>query len=154
ETTNNRMELTGALRALQNFDPRDASTLVLFTDSTYVIRGITQWIWAWRQRGWKTAEGRDVSNRDLWEALLREIMRLKPARVEWRYVRGHSGVPGNERADEIAVGFATRRRVDLYSGSLLQYSTAIHDLPEASELPPMRPQEKKEPPYSYLSYHG
>jgi ribonuclease HI len=126
----------------------------MYTDSTYVIRGITQWIWAWRSRGWKTAEGKEVSNRDLWELLSREILRLKPTPVEWKYVRGHTGVPGNERCDEIAVAFATGKHVNLYRGSLLQYSVAIHDLPEDQGLPEMRPKEKKVAAHSYLSYQG
>lgn len=152
-TTNNRMELTGAIRGLAAVtDP--PAMLVVYTDSTYVIRGITQWIWAWRRRGWKSAEGQDVSNRDLWEELSRQVARLKPAEIQWKYVRGHTGVPGNERCDEIAVGFANGRWVDLFEGSLLKYGVAIHDLPEDQELPPMRPNEKKAPAHSYLSFHG
>ncbi len=153
ETTNNRMEMVGAIRALQAIDS-PTSEIFLYTDSTYVIRGITQWVWGWRKRGWKTAEGNEVSNRDLWEELLRQIQRLKPAKIDWRYVRGHTGVPGNERCDEIAVAFATGKRVSLYEGSILQYPVAIHDLPEPQELPPMKVYEKKPAAYSYLSYHG
>jgi ribonuclease HI len=152
-TTNNRMEMSGAIRALQAL-PKGETPVVMYTDSTYVIRGITQWIWGWRQRGWKNAEGKDVTNRDLWEELLRQVMRLKPAPLEWKYVRGHTGVPGNERCDEIAVGFSTGKWVDLYDGPLLQYPVAIHDLPEDQGLPEMRPKEKKAPAYSYLSYFG
>lgn len=154
ETTNNRMEIQGAIEALAALKTPTTESIILYTDSTYVIRGITQWIWAWRSRGWKNAEGKDVSNRDLWEALAKQVQRLKPAKIEWKYVRGHTGVPGNERCDEIAVGFANGKWVDLYKGPLLQYSVAIHDLPEDQPLPEMRPSEKKAPAYSYLSYHG
>jgi ribonuclease HI len=154
-TTNNRMELMGTIKALQSFKGESPNPIHVFTDSTYVIRGITQWIWAWRSRGWKNAEGGDVSNQDLWEDLLRETMRLKDAGIEWKYVRGHTGVPGNERCDEIAVDYAKGRWVDLYKGSILQYPIAIHDIPEDTGLPEMKPkQAAKAPAYSYLSYQG
>jgi ribonuclease HI len=139
------------LRALKKDHP---FPVVLYTDSTYVIRGITEWIWAWRSRGWKNVEGNEVSNRDLWEDLSRELLRLKPLAVEWKYVRGHTGVPGNERCDEIAVAFANGKWVDLYEGPLLNYEVAIHDLPEDQGLPEMRPREKKAPAFSYLSFQG
>ena len=153
-TTNNRMEMMGALQALRSLPEGSTTPIIMYTDSTYVIRGITQWVWAWRARGWKTAEGKEVLNRDLWQELGREVMRLKPTPIEWKYVRGHTGVPGNERCDEIAVGFSSGKRVQLYHGSLLQYDVAIHDLPEDQELPEMRPREKKAPAHSYLSYQG
>jgi len=152
ETTNNRMELSATIQALKMV--RSEIPILLYTDSTYVIRGITQWIWGWRSRGWKNAEGQEISNRDLWEKLSREVQRLKTNGIEWRYVRGHTGVPGNERCDEIAVGFAKGKWVDLFKGSLLKYSVALHDLPESHELPPMRQKEAKAPAYSYLSYYG
>jgi len=157
ETTNNRMEIVGTLRGLAALEAPCSSPIEVFTDSTYVIRGITQWIWGWRTRGWKNGEGKDVANRDLWEELSRQVARLKPVQIQWRYVRGHTGVPGNERCDEIAVAYANGKRVQLYDGPLLQYGIAIHDLPDDLELPPMKPIEaakKKEPAYSYLSLHG
>ena len=155
ETTNNRMELVGALRALASIDETRGEPIHMYTDSTYVIRGITQWIWGWRSRGWKNAEGKDGLNRDLWEELSRQVSRLKTTPIEWKYVRGHTGVPGNERCDEIAVAFANGKRPKLYSGPLIQYGVAIHDLPEDQELPEMRPREEKKPPaFSYLSMHG
>jgi ribonuclease HI len=154
ETTNNRMEMMGALMGLRALPAPYPYPVVIYTDSTYVIRGITEWIWAWRSRGWKNAEGKDVSNRDLWEELSRELLRLKPTTVDWKYVRGHTGVPGNERCDEISVAYANGKWVKLYRGPLLQYDVAIYDLPEDEGLPEMRPREKKAPAFSYLSYHG
>jgi ribonuclease HI len=153
ETTNNRMEILGALKGLKALQ-QPKHPVIVYTDSTYLIRGITQWIWGWRKKGWRNSEGNEVSNRDLWEELSRELGRLKPVAVDWKYVRGHSGVPGNERCDEIAVAFANGKRIDLYSGSLLKYDVAIHDLPEDQELPPMKTYEKKPPAHSYLSYYG
>ena len=95
-TTNNKMELMGAIRSLEEIKGREEPT-VLFTDSTYVIRGITQWIWGWRRKGWKNSEGGEVSNRDLWEKLSQVVGLKKGAKIEWRYIRGHTGNPGNER---------------------------------------------------------
>ena len=157
QTTNNRMELTGAIRALAALKPPLSGDVHLYTDSTYVIRGITQWIWGWRKRGWKTADGKDISNRELWEELSRQVTRLKPATIDWRYSRGHVGIPGNERCDEIAVSFAKTRRASLFEGALLDYGVAIYDLPESHALPePRTGDQKKEkvPAFSYLSLQG
>lgn len=154
QTTNNRMEMMGVIKALRTI-PKGEVPITVYTDSTYTIRGITQWIWGWKKRGWKNAEGGEVSNRDLWEELLSAVLKHKPIAIDWKYVRGHTGVPGNERCDEISVGFSKGQWVDLYDGPLLQYPVAIHDLPEDKGLPEMRPNDKKkEPAYSYLSYHG
>ena len=104
-TTNNRMELTGAIEALTAI--RDlAGTVAVYTDSTYVITGIREWIHGWRRRGWKTSTGTDVLNRDLWEALDRLVAARGKGAIAWHYVRGHAGIPGNERVDEIADGLA------------------------------------------------
>lgn len=134
-TTNNRMEMTAAIRALNKIEPSDAANILLYTDSTYVIRGITQWVHGWRQRGWKNAEGKDVANRELWEELLRQVMRLKPAKVEWKYVRGHSGFDGNERCDQIAVAFSKGYDANLYSGPRSGYTINIESLPAEEPLP-------------------
>jgi len=97
ETTNNRMELTAAIRALEAL--KRACTVELFTDSEYVRRGITEWLPNWKLRDWKTADRKPVKNVDLWKALEQEIERH---RVDWHWVKGHAGVPGNERADQLA----------------------------------------------------
>ena len=152
-TTNNQMELVGAIESLRlAFSRAEASEDVLLcTDSTYVIRGITQWIWGWQKRGWTTAEGKDVLNKDLWIELQREVRGRK---IQWRYVRGHIGVPGNERVDTIAVEYSKGRRPALYEGPLLQYSVPIHDLPPEEALPEMKPKPEKRAVYSYLSLLG
>ena len=154
-TTNNQMELMGTIEALRHVAELKAP-VTLYTDSTYVIRGITQWVWAWRQRGWKTAEGNDVSNRDLWEKLGRLVgARGAEGKVTWLYSRGHVGTPGNERCDEIAVAFSQKKWVDLYQGPLLKYSVAIFDLPEDTALPEMKPKTEKKTAYSYQNMvHG
>jgi ribonuclease HI len=135
QTTNNRMEMAAAIRALAMLEPKEATPIVLYTDSTYVIKGITQWIWGWRSRGWKSADGKDVANRELWEEILRQVTRLKPSNVEWRYVRGHSGYAGNERCDEIAVSFAKNKPDQLYVGPREGYFIDLSELPELEALP-------------------
>ena len=96
-TTNNRMELTAVIRALATLKQPVAARL--YTDSQYVRRGITEWLVAWKARGWRTADRKPVKNQDLWEQL--EAVSARH-RIEWRWVPGHAGVPGNERVDRLA----------------------------------------------------
>ncbi len=96
-TTNNRMELTAVIRALEAL--KRPSELRIFTDSEYVRRGITEWIKSWKTRGWKTADRKPVKNQDLWERLDALAAAHK---IEWRWVKGHAGIPGNERVDRLA----------------------------------------------------
>ena len=106
-TTNNRMELQGALAALQAIEAGAAA--VVYSDSQYVINGLTKWLAGWKRKGWMTAAREPVKNRDLWMQLDTE----NPGRVRWRHVRGHSGDPGNDRADAIARGFAIGKPPEL-----------------------------------------
>jgi len=133
-TTNNKMELSGAIAALRHV-AHEPGAVTLYTDSTYVIQGITQWVWGWRKRGWKTSQGTDVLNRDLWEELSRLASARGPGEVDWRWVRGHVGTPGNERCDEIAVCFSTQTPTDLYDGPFDGYSRPILQLPDDTSLP-------------------
>jgi ribonuclease HI len=96
-TTNNRMELTAVIRALEAL--KRPSKLRVFTDSEYVRRGITEWLRGWKARGWKTADRKPVKNQDLWERL---DALAAGHEIEWRWVKGHSGNPGNERVDQLA----------------------------------------------------
>ena len=96
-TTNNRMELMGAIAALEAL--RKPSRVVLHTDSQYVLKGMTQWIRDWRARGWRTADKKPVKNVDLWQRL---EAAASAHQVEWRWVRGHAGDPDNERVDALA----------------------------------------------------
>ncbi|MFN3886005.1 MAG: ribonuclease HI [Aquabacterium sp.] len=96
-TTNNRMELTAVIETLKALKRR--CKVVVYTDSEYVRKGITEWIHGWKRRGWKTADNKPVKNVELW----RELEGLAAQHeVEWRWVRGHNGDPGNERADGLA----------------------------------------------------
>ena len=96
-TTNNRMELMAAIQALEAL--QRPTTVSLHTDSTYVLNGITKWIQGWQRNGWKTAAKKPVKNDDLWRRL---IEAMRPHDVDWVWVKGHAGDPGNERADALA----------------------------------------------------
>ncbi len=96
-TTNNRMELMAAIRALETL--KRPCRVILSTDSRYLQKGVTEWLPNWIRRDWKTSAGKPVKNLDLWQRLLRAMERH---RVQWEWVRGHSGHPENERADALA----------------------------------------------------
>jgi ribonuclease HI len=97
ETTNNRMELMAAIRGLESL--KKPSTVILTTDSQYVMKGATEWMEGWKRKAWMTAAKKPVKNVDLWQRL---ESALQPHTVEWRWVRGHTGHPENERADALA----------------------------------------------------
>ena len=97
QTTNNRMELTAVIEALAALKAR--SEVILHLDSEYVRQGITAWIHQWKARGWLTADRKPVKNADLWQRL--DVL-AQAHQVDWRWVKGHSGNPGNERADALA----------------------------------------------------
>ncbi len=97
DTTNNRMEMLAVIRALEAL--KKPSAVRLFTDSIYVMKGVTEWLPQWKRRNWLTAARQPVKNLELWQEL--EVA-LQPHQVQWHWVKGHSGVPENERADELA----------------------------------------------------
>lgn len=97
ETTNNRMELMAVIKALQAL--KRSCEVKIHTDSVYVMKGITEWIEAWKARNWKTADKKPVKNVDLWQDL---ETALAPHKVSWKWVKAHSGIAENERADELA----------------------------------------------------
>ena len=97
ESTNNRMELVAAIMALESLTR--PIKVCLYTDSTYVRDGITKWIHGWRKNGWKTAAKKAVKNVDLWQRL---DLAAERHTIDWRWIKGHAGHPGNERADELA----------------------------------------------------
>jgi ribonuclease HI len=157
-TTNNKMELTAAIQALRTIEDVDG-VVAMHTDSTYVIKGVREWIWAWRRRDWKTAAGTDVLNRDLWQTLDALVSARGKGGVDWHYVRGHSGIPGNERVDTIADGFARGAAITLFEGPLADYAVPIFDLPDDTTVPKRRAgsaaapggRTSKAAAYSYLS---
>lgn len=97
QTTNNRMELSGAIEALKAL--KEPCEVSLHTDSRYVIDGITKWIFGWQKNGWRNAAKKPVANADLWQDL---IAAVRPHKVHWVWVKGHDGHPENERADKLA----------------------------------------------------
>lgn len=111
QTTNNRMELMAAISALETLS--EPCTVTLFTDSQYVRQGITEWMPNWLRRHWKTSGGDQVKNRDLWERLHAATTRH---RIDWRWVKGHSGDPDNERVDTLARDEAIRFRQEAGRG--------------------------------------
>lgn len=128
-TTNNRMELTGAIEALKSIDSnKSAGLITLYSDSQYVIKGMTEWIDGWQKKNWKNSQKKPVMNRDLWEKLL-EVSAGK--KIDWKYVKGHAENPGNNRCDEIATGFAENDSLNaanhgnLYKGSIDKYNIKI-----------------------------
>jgi ribonuclease HI len=102
-TTNNRMEMLGAIVGIESL--KRPSAVTLWSDSQYLIHAMTKgWLEGWQKRGWRTASKEPVKNQDLWQRLLRAI---EPHEIEWRWVRGHTGNPENERCDQLAVAAAS-----------------------------------------------
>lgn len=143
QTTNNRMELLATITSLQYVASKlsvqhQQTKINLFTDSVYVIKGITQWIFGWKKKGWKNAASEPVTNQDLWHELDQVVLTLQQKfnlKIDWQYVRGHKGISGNERCDEIAVAFSKNESVYLYSGNLKNYSFDLLKTPASEPLP-------------------
>ena len=160
-TTNNRMEMTAVLEALhfclKNYSKGEIEAIQIFTDSVYVIRGITQWIFGWKKRGWKNAANEEVSNQDIWIELDKVVRSIKTdveCEIKWNFVKGHSGVLGNERCDVIAVAFSKQDYVRLYKGTAAAYEFDVRILPEIRPLPEIKNKSEnsaKQPAW-YLSY--
>jgi ribonuclease HI len=111
-TTNNRMELTACIKALEEIKKEKlGNDLEIFSDSSYVVKGITEWIFNWQKKNWRTAAKKPVENKDLWERLFDATQGLN---IQWKLVPGHAGVHANERCDEIATLYADRENVILY----------------------------------------
>jgi ribonuclease HI len=153
-TTNNRMEMSAIVRALheiENINPAGDYEVTIHTDSKYVMKGATLWIFGWQKNNWQTKNKTDVLNRDLWENLAQLIEGKK---IEWKHVPGHVGIPGNERVDEIGTKLADEEPVDLYQGSLDGYP--IQNILETdfdeSELE--KKKKKTGKAYSYVSLVG
>ena len=132
ETTNNRMELMGFYRGLQEvYKVRDSfpevRVLHAISDSKYVLDGAKSNVHNWAKNGWKTSSGSDVKNQDIWEKVLKGHALLKEAgfRFEFELVKGHSGNEGNERVDQIAVKYVREEPIDLYRGALENYSVNL-----------------------------
>lgn len=155
-TTNNRMELTAVIKALQQCQISNAKFQIkIYTDSSYVVNGITKWAYSWEKRNWMTVNKEPVLNKDLWEDLL---SLAKINRIEWKRIEGHVGVKGNERADIIATAYADKTPSDLFNGSLKEYSIQnILDISLDKNLKDAKNETKKKSggkAYSYVSQVG
>jgi ribonuclease HI len=136
-TTNNRMEMQAAISALEFFaSTSQTQQCVLYTDSEYLIKGITQWVKGWKKKGWKTAAGKAVLNQDLWEqldGLDRQVQSQTKVPVSWQHVRGHSGNVGNERCDTIARGFSSGQLPHLRQRSTIDSAPVKQIKPNSSD---------------------
>ncbi len=148
KTTNNRMELKAAIIALSYVRSlREKMSVKLFSDSSYVINGITKWVSGWRQNNWQTKDKKDVMNRDLWEELAELDSSLS---VVWKYVAGHAGHGANERCDRIATAFADNEPTTLYTGSRSGYRVLI-EVPRGEQKSVKGKSGSSGKAYSYVS---
>lgn len=127
KTTNNKMELTAIIQSLHFLKKQDVSPqakIVIRTDSSYAINGITRWIFGWIKNNWKTSTKTEVLNSDLWKELfdIKNYFQF----IQFEHVRGHSGIWGNERCDMIATSFAAKNPIELFDGSAKDYYPEIH----------------------------
>ncbi len=144
-TTNNRMEIMGAISALEK--TKDGEVIDFHTDSKYLIDAITKWIFGWQKNGWKKKDGADVLNQDLWERLIEVV---KGRKIKWLYASGHSGIPGNERCDEIATSFADNIKIDLFNGDRKDYKIDLSKL-ESGGVNVGKTKSSNKKAFSYLS---
>jgi ribonuclease HI len=145
DTTNNRMEMMASIEALRTLS--EDSEIELHTDSAYLINGITKWVWAWQKNNWQTKTKDDVLNVDLWQELLSVS---KNKKIKWIRISGHSGVPANERCDQIATSFADGRAVKLFHGGASEYKIDLF-VTEGTEKAIKSKSNKKAVAYSYVS---
>ncbi|OHA18131.1 MAG: ribonuclease HI [Candidatus Taylorbacteria bacterium RIFCSPHIGHO2_01_FULL_46_22b] len=139
-TTNNRMELSAAINALSKI-PNSKFQILLYSDSSYVVNGITKWVHGWKKNGWQTATKKPVENQDLWE----QLSGLAEGRsIEWKRIAGHADTPANTRADEIASAFADGESPQLFSGSQSEYKIDLSIIGVQSG-------GRRQSPYAYVS---
>ncbi len=132
-TTNNEMEMTAVVAGL-SYSAINTMPITLYTDSKFVINGITKWVHGWQKNGWQTASKQPVTHRAIWEQMVSLVTaRGEQGKVTWQYVPGHQGVPGNERVDDIARGLAEGQDITLYRGNLAGYDLDILTEPTAQK---------------------
>ncbi len=150
-TTNNRMELTAVIESL-NFVSKlatDYSLLItIYTDSSYVMKGAKEWVHGWQKNNWKTKAKQAVLNQDLWQKYLKVSEGLK---IEWHLLKGHSGIPANERCDEIATAFADGKTPKLYTTILQNYSIDLSVPPTSTTKSSKLKPRSSSKAYSYVS---
>ena len=150
-TTNNRMELMAALEAVKCARSLGVADAILYTDSSYVINGITKWVHGWKKNGWKTSTGGSVINKDIWEDLS-AVANSSGIKIKWTHVGGHIGIVGNERVDQIASDLAEGKIVNLYDGIRSTYGIDVLNVSLDEGLKKTKSKTKsKTPAYSYVS---
>jgi ribonuclease HI len=150
-TTNNEMELSAVVAVLASLVANELPAMIV-TDSSYVLKGATLWAKNWQARGWTTAAGDPVANRELWETLV-SLLAARQAPLSWALVKGHVGIPGNERADVIATANAKGVNETLYRGRLDEYPIKnILEIPDAATQSAARKASSKSTPaHSYVA---
>ncbi len=124
-TTNNRMELQAAIESFKTIK-NEQGNVVINTDSSYLIQGITKWVKGWVKNNWITSTKTEVLNRNLWQELIPLLEeREEKGTVSWKHISGHSGVPGNERCDEIATSFTFQKPLPLFFGPVSDYKVDL-----------------------------
>ncbi len=146
-TTNNRMEMKAVIEALKKVSGKEKVTVNI--DSSYVVKGIREWIHGWEKNNWVTAGKQPVLNSDLWKELKQATQGLS---IFWNIIPGHAGIPGNERCDDIATSYADIALIDLFDGNAADYPISL-------EIPQTLPEKKKSGSktgiaYSYVSKIG
>ncbi len=144
QTTNNRMEMLGAIRGIQKAKELGFSEALLYTDSAYVVNGSSKWMFTWVKSGWQTKTKEPVLNQDLWEVMFDVTDEVK---VTWKLIPGHSGIKANERCDEIATSFADNSPTDLFDGEVASYSVDLENL----SIVHAKKSSSKTKAYSYIS---
>lgn len=141
-TTNNRMELLAAISAFEALP--EEREITIYTDSAYLVSGITRWVIGWQKNNWRTSVKEEVLNKDLWERL---ITASSHKIIDWKLIKGHSGNPGNERCDVIATSFADNIPTVLYNGSKSRYGINL----SAVSLDVVKKTSSRAKAYSYVS---
>lgn len=126
DTTNNRMEMTAAISALECIKNRNEK-IKIYSDSSLLINGITKWIYSWKKKNWITSQGNSVANKDLWEKIYK-LIGVYTHKIEWIHVKGHAGHEINERCDQIAVAFSKRTKINLYDGPAIGCGYSLLEL--------------------------
>lgn len=144
ETTNNRMEMLGVIRGIQKAKEQGFREALVHTDSSYVLNGASKWMFAWAKNGWQTKTKEPVLNQDLWEVMFDVTDEVT---VNWKLIKGHSGVPANERCDEIATSFADNTPVELFEGEVGNYPVDTETITPQT----VKKSSSKAKAYSYIS---
>ena len=146
------MEMTAVVAAL-TYAMNNTQEVHIFTDSSYLIQGVTTWMYGWQRNDWKKADGEEVKNRFLWETMYRLVGERGRNSINWHHVPSHVGIPGNERVDTLAREYATGNHLELFRGKLDDYTIpGIFEFPNIAEAKEKKSSSKKSGvAYSYLS---